>query len=203
MLRAPEKPAQLVILLHGYLLRGEWMYRKLERAIPDNAVILSPSGPFPLIRRKPGEGPSDSLAIGYTWYFYDKNVDEYLIDMRVGTDFVVNLVRHLKLDTLPTTLIGFSQGGFLAPSIASQLKSCRRVVGIACEFLPDEMEFPVHYRMDQIHGESDDVVLLADAKKSHDRLRAKGVAGEFTVIPGLGHKIEDQVRAKIRDILLS
>jgi predicted esterase len=201
MLRTPPeniKPARLVVLLHGFSLRGEWMYRKLERVIAEDAIVIAPSGPFPLIQRS---SDGRRYELGYSWYFYDPHADEYLIDMKVGADFVRGLLKHLRLDHLPTTLIGFSQGGFLAPFVAAGLPNCSQVIGIAAQFLSEEIPGSTHYRMDQIHGELDDTVLLADAESSHLRLKERGVAGDFKPIAGLGHKIDDQVREALRELL--
>jgi predicted esterase len=200
LLRAPEKPTRLIVLLHGFAQRGEWIYRKLEPHLPADAVVIAPCAPFPLPRVPRVEG--EKLELGYSWYFYDARVDEYLIDMRVGVDFVFHLleyvVQHLGLDQLPTDLIGFSQGGYLAPHLATRLPNCQRVIGIACEFLVDEMEFPVHFRMDQIQGEADEVTMPMKAKLAHDRLRERGVVGEFHGVPGLGHRIDGRVQELVR-----
>jgi predicted esterase len=195
MLRRPEKAARLAILLHGYSLRGEWMFHKLEKSLPDDMVILSPSAPFPVLKRT-----GDEIGLGYSWYFYDARVDEYWIDMKVATDFVVNLVKRLGLETFPSTILGFSQGGFLAPLVAASLPSCKQVIGIASEFLVDEIPLPIPYRMDQIHGDLDDTVLLDKAARSFAQLKERGVVGEFRTIPGLGHKIDGQVRAIVREL---
>jgi predicted esterase len=195
ILRVPEKPSRLVVLLHGFSQSGEWISGKLDRALPADTVVIAPCAPFPVIRPD-----AERARFGHSWYFYDPAADEYLIDMRIGTDYLLHLLRHLGWDHLPTDLIGFSQGGYLAPFLAARLEHCERVIGIACEFLVDEMEFPVRFRMDQIQGEADNVTDCAKARRAHERLRERGVPGAFHGIPGLGHRIDAQVQEIVRGL---
>lgn len=195
-LHLPNDAKRLVVLLHGYEQSGEKMMEKLKGVIPEDAAVLAPNGPFPLPRRT-----ESGYRIGYSWYFWNPITDEYYIDMEIAVGFIQGLIEELALPDLPITLIGFSQGGYLAPFIAQALSRVDHVIGLGCEFLADEMEHPVRYRMDSVHGALDDVVSCENAKKSHQELLRRGVKGEFHELAQTGHRIDAPMQAVVSSLL--
>src|SRR5262249_30506365 len=145
VLKQPVSAKRLLVLLHGYEESGSRIFEKLKDAMPEDAAVLAPNGPFPIPRRSDG-----GYRMGFSWYFYDASTDEYFIDMEIGVGFVTRLVEELGLSALPTTLIGFSQGGYIAPFVGQALRSVDRVMGLGSQFLKDEMSLPVSFRMDAI-----------------------------------------------------
>jgi predicted esterase len=197
---APHDPKRLVVLLHGYEQSGDKMMEKLKGVVPNDAAVLAPNGPFPVPRRT-----ETGYRMGFSWYFWNPFTDEYYVDMEIAVGFIAELVRdlvsQLPSPELPITLIGFSQGGYLAPFIAQAMPQVDHVIGLGCEFLVDELEHPVKYRMDAVHGAKDDVVSCENAKKAHQELVRRGVKGGFYELADTGHRIDAPMQALISDLI--
>jgi len=193
-------PRELILLLHGFSESGERMLRKLAPAIPPElqgmAVTLAPNAPF-LLPHKTDAG----FVATFSWYFFEPGANDYYIDMEPSIDFLASGLQALGLAHLPKRIIGFSQGGFMAPIAASRLGNIRQFIGIGCEYLVDEipgtLPHSVPYRVDAIHGAEDASVDPLKARDSHRRLTAAGVEGSFTMLEGVTHKIDDRVRAEV------
>lgn len=210
--REPAKgaPSRLILLLHGYEESGERIFRKLEPALDrffDDALIVAPNGPFPIPRRAsmPSEGAEKTgprYSVGFSWYFYDFVTDEYYIDMAIAIEFLRGIVSKVGAEALPKTLIGFSQGGYLAPFAAAALPGTRQVIGIGARYLDEELPAgaPV-FRCDSIHGTEDDRVSFSDSMRSHQNLLARGGRGAFRALQGGGHRIDEAVRLAVRELL--
>ncbi|NDD92969.1 hypothetical protein EBZ37_12910 [bacterium] len=199
-----KNPEELLLLLHGFAETGERFLQKILPAIPDTllsrSAVLAPNAPFLM----PVKAESQYLAT-FSWYFYDPTTDEYFIDMKPAVEFLRNGLKELQFLDLPLRIIGFSQGGFLAPIAATQFSNMKQLIGIGCEYLIDEI--PGHppsnvpYRVDAIHGALDESVSPERAKHSHDRLMSQGVLGSFTLLQGSGHRIDEATRLALRSVL--
>lgn len=185
-------PRRLVVLLHGYEQSGQKMIEKLQSAIPTDRVILAPNGPFPLPRRT-----ESGYRMGFSWYFWNPLTDEYYIDMEVAVGMMSELVSRLGYSGLPTTLIGFSQGGYLAPFLAQALPQVDHIIGLGSEYLVDEIPYPVRYRADAVHGAKDEVVSPQNSQKSHAELVRRGAMGEFVLLSETGHRIDASMQSEI------
>jgi predicted esterase len=199
-LRKVERPKQLVLLLHGYAESGRKIFKLLEPQIGSDAVVLAPNGPFPMPRRIP-----NGYAVGFSWYFYDDSRDEYFIDMELGLTYLRGVVTGLGLDHLPLTVIGFSQGGYLAPFLGQSLTQTRHVIGIGCEFLAEELKAGIPFRIDAMHGGKDDVVSASRAQSSHTKLLGRvaaqvSIKGEFRLFPETGHEISQEIQASVKSL---
>jgi predicted esterase len=198
-----EAPQELILLLHGFAETGDRMLRKILPAIPESlrerAVIVAPNALFPMPHKT-----DSGYIMTFSWYFYDPGSSEYYIDMKPATEFLVAGLKAHGFSHLPKRIIGFSQGGFLAPIAAAALEDVRHFVGLGCEYLVDEIPDgagSVRYRVDAIHGEQDESVSAARARESHSRLISAGVPGSFTALPGVGHRIEDKMREALSRVL--
>ena len=201
ILQAPRTgvaPAQAIVLLHGYTESGRRIHRALAPFLPDDALILAPDGPFPLPVKS-----DKGLRLGHCWYLYNPETDEYVVDMRAAQQFARGLLNAQVPAGLPITIVGFSQGGYFAPFLAQVEPRIRRVVGIACQFLDEELEGELSFELHGIHGEQDQVVDPSVAARSHRKLLARGVKGTFTVIPGAAHEIGAAVGHRVAEILKS
>lgn len=200
-IKIPENPAELILLLHGYTESGEKIFQRLEKYLPENAVILSPCGLFPLPQRKGGDTRKVEHEMGYSWYFYDFKTDEYVVDMECAIRYLTGLVQLLKWDHLPLRIIGFSQGGYLAPFVGLAQPQTRQVIGIASRFLDDEFSTLPPFRMDAVHGELDEVVEYPASLGSHRRLLERGGTGQFISVPNTGHRLTFEVREHVKNLL--
>jgi len=203
-LRPTASPAELILLLHGFAETGERILSKLVSTLPENAVVVAPNGPFLMPHKK-----DDKYFATYAWYFYDPALAEYFIDMQTAVECLQHGIEALGMKVLPKRIIGFSQGGYLAPIVAQSLEGVTQVVGISCETLVDEIpgypqfrpEFRPQFRVDAIHGSMDEAVSLRDAQSAHLKWTRSGFPGTFSTLDGVGHRIEDTVRSALRRVL--
>ncbi len=190
------EPRELILLLHGFAESGQRILEKLEPLLPAEAVVLAPDGPFPMPHRA-----EHGYIMTHSWYLYDPLTKEYFIDMQLALGFLANGIAQLKLAHLPKRIIGFSQGGYLAPFAAQKLSDVRQIIGVACEYLSDELTGALPARIDAVHGSADEVVALGDARSSHAALLARGVTGTFFEIEGSAHRIDGPIRKQIQALL--
>jgi predicted esterase len=184
ILKPAEKPSELVILLHGYQLAGKTIFDWLSGVLPPSATVFAPNGPYPLPERVDGR-----YRVGFSWYFYSHQTGEYLIDETNSVSLISQGVEKLGLGGLPVRVIGYSQGGYLAPKVAVALGSVKQVIGVACRFHEDEIEGVPAFRLDAVHGEKDDVVDFEPSRASHRALVARGARGEYFSDPASGHRM--------------
>ena len=195
--RLPESPARLFVLLHGFDQLAEKLYQKFEPYLPEQGhAILAPNGPFPIPRRT-----DQGYRLGCSWYFYDASRDDYYMDMSIGVKFVSELIKRLSLSHVPTTLIGFSQGGYLAPFIAQAMPQVDHVIGIGCEFLTEEMRPEIGFRMDAVHGARDEVVSAEEARLQRQKLDDRGVPGGFYLLPEGTHRVDRAILEQVASLI--
>src|SRR5690349_17062821 len=95
ILKLPETPAELIVLLHGYSETGEKIFDRLKDYLPSAAAVLAPCGPFPIPQRKGGDTTKVEHEMGYSWYFYNFKTDEYVIDMDSAIRYCTGLIHQL------------------------------------------------------------------------------------------------------------
>jgi predicted esterase len=194
--RKVEHPQEIILLLHGYNERGRRIFRKLLPYLPKEALILAPNGPFPLPRPK-----EDRLDFGFAWYFFDRFKKTYLINQDLPKNWLREFVRQNNPDHLPLTIIGFSQGGYLAPLAGLLLPETKLVVGLGCEFrsplLPQICPFPLV----GLHGEQDEVISPASSQKEAEVLQQRGFDCEWFLIHDCKHEVNANAGLKVQAIL--
>jgi predicted esterase len=185
----PPAPTELIVLLHGYEESGDRILGKLAPALPPGAWVVAPNGPFPL-PRKVGDG----YKLGFAWYFYVSARGEYYIDMELSIGIIDTLIRELGAEALPKRVIGFSQGGYLAPFVGQRLRNTRQVVGLACDFLHEELGLlaPLPFPVDGLCGSADKIISPEEARRTFEALTPHcRVAGRFEALLNSEHKIDD------------
>jgi predicted esterase len=187
---------ELILFLHGYSQKGSTLLRNLADACPKGAKILAPNGPFPIPRKT-----DTGMKVGYSWYFYDPSQDEYLVDMRTSVKFLCSAIESLGLAGVPKRIVGFSQGGYLAPFVGHAMKNVKQVVGISSGYLIDELPVQLAFRWDGIHGDKDEVVECDGAKRNHSKLASLGILGDFSVLNGVGHELNPEVVTTLKKVL--
>jgi predicted esterase len=195
---------ELVLLLHGFAESGERLFQKLDAALTDDirehALVMAPNALFPMPHKS-----ESGYRVTFSWYFYEPGAAEYYIDMKPAVEFLKEGIRAQGAWTLPKRIIGFSQGGFLAPILASELLEVRQLIGLGCEYLVDEIpgRLPdsVPYRVDAVHGSADDQVNPVQARQSHQRLMDAGIKGSFCLLEGTTHRVDDRMRQAVNALL--
>jgi predicted esterase len=194
-------PRQLFLLLHGYAETGQKILEKLGPALPEDAVVIAPNGPFPINEWVGTDWKERRVKFTFCWHFYEPKTDSYYIPPDTAIAHVCGGLKRLGLLDLPKTIIGFSQGGYLATYIAERLSNVRQVIAIGCEFLPDELKGSVPFRLDGIYGEKDHILSPTKARESHQAILGKTQGGDLFSVPGLGHEIDDRVASRVAELV--
>jgi predicted esterase len=196
VVRPVAAPTQVILLLHGLGERGKRIYRKLLPYLPSTAIILAPNGPFPIARNKEGK-----LDFGHSWYFYDKFEKQYFINQDLAKYWLRDLMQIENPERLPVTIIGFSQGGYLAPLVGREIPETKLVIGLACEFrpalIPEKLPFPLV----ALHGSADEIITHDEALEEIEKLKSMDIQVEFHSIPDAGHEITSQMGKVVSNIL--
>lgn len=195
VIRKVPQPDSIVLLLHGLNERGKRIYRKLLPYLPKNAIVIAPNGPFPLPRQKDGR-----LSYGHAWYFYNKLEQCYFIDQTLAKNWLRDLVKYENPEKLPVTIIGFSQGGYLAPLVGEEIPETNLVIGLACEFRTTLIKKIPAFKMIAIHGTEDEIVRIEPAKKEIQTLNEQGHKIDFHSVSGT-HEINSEMTKIIQNIL--
>lgn len=195
-LKLASKPKRLGILLHGYQQRGTSTMRALNGCFDADTVLLAPDGLFPV-----ADTSRDELRLGFTWYFFDIKTGRYLTPMARAVDYVVRVVDALKLGSLPKIIVGYSQGGYLAPHLAQAFEDVSQVIGLNCRFRSEALKPPFSFPIHGIHGAADQMVDPQRAARCHAELIAAGAEGTFHAIEGAGHGIGPKHRDRLSQLL--
>ncbi|MCY4524189.1 MAG: hypothetical protein OXB84_05575 [Halobacteriovoraceae bacterium] len=194
LLEGNKEAKRVYLLLHGYGQNCDSIIDELKSALPANALILAPNGPFPLPQRT-----SKGLYLNFAWYFYDNIRNTYHIDYQLPATILKELAQTLNLNKIPMTVIGFSQGGYLSPFVANMISSVDHVIGISCRFCYERLG-KIGYRIDGIHGRSDSIVDPDGARKSHGEMISKGGSGKFYLFEE-GHKLGGEFKNCVKNLV--
>jgi predicted esterase len=196
VVRKVPAPTEVVLLLHGLGERGKRIYRKLFPVLPATALVIAPNGPFPIERRKEGR-----IAYGHSWYFYDKHEKRYFITQDLAKFWLRDLLALENPARLPVTIIGFSQGGYLAPLAGLEIPETRLALGLACEFRANLLSRPPPFPLVAVHGERDEVVTVDGCRGEIAALAGRGIGVELHVVPETGHEISTAMARVVGKIL--
>ncbi len=187
---------EVILLLHGLGERGKRIFRKLLPFLPQEALIIAPNAPFPLPRNKAGR-----MDFGHSWYFYDKSEQKYFINQDLAKFWLRDLLKLENPQALPVTIIGFSQGGYLAPLAGLEIKETRLIIGLGCEFrttlIHKKLPFPMH----AVHGEKDEIISMASAQKEIAQLKSLDIHVNWHPVPDTGHEITTAMGNVVRSIM--
>ncbi len=193
-----------VLLLHGYQDSAGSLFKRVfgdadhseEQHFDFN--ILAPNGVYP-VPVKAEEGFREA----YAWYFVDPARDLVLVAPDVAARSLVALVKHLSLEANTFHIVGFSQGGILAPFVARELSNVSGIIGVGTLFLPDLYDgLRSTLPIDAIHGVNDEIITLATSQKGYQELKQlQPRPGEYYQFKGLRHTLDDAARAKLKELI--
>ena len=182
---APNKTA---LLLHGYGLNKERMFKSLGMHLTDSVrrlVVLN--APFPL----PYQDKDGNYKEGYAWYFklFQENVT--LIPPENCEPYFEALVEKLSLASEDVTLIGYSQGGYVMPYLAKKILKLNQMIGISCGVPSQSKELfeSLNPKFNLIHSDFDSLSSVHDAECQFNALNLDKVTSQFLKIPG-GHEMD-------------
>lgn len=189
-------PKRLILLLHGYQQNAELIFTMMADTAPADCVVLAPDAPFPVPQKR-----ENGYHMGFTWYFFDPETKVYYLDMEQALRYLTALVDQMGYANLPTTVIGYSQGGYLAPFVGQRLKNVDRVIGVNARYKSETLPGGLPFRMDALHGALDNLVDPVNSQQCFEELIAAGNRGEFRLVPDCGHGISAAIRNALRDWL--
>lgn len=184
------------LVLHGFYENSSIIKKNLSSVLPEKANILIPNGCFPLPKRRP-----DGWELFFSWYFFDEKTQTFYVPYKFPAEALEKLVKQLKFDELPLTIIGYSQGGYLSPFVGERLPNCDTVIGLGCSYKHDMLQKSSHYKIHGIHGSADDKVDPINAENCFNQLDKLGIKGEFTMLPNIGHELEANFLDKLSSYL--
>ena len=156
---------KVYLALHGVMEKGSKMLRRISDVLPKDALILAPDGPFPIpIKNENG------YNVCYAWYFYDNIKNIYLIDYEYSANLLHNLLVELQLDKKDLIIIGYSQGGYLAPFVAQKCSQAKYIIGLACVLKEDLFASKLTIPFSLVHSKTDKMVSYEGSKKYFDML---------------------------------
>ena len=142
------------LFLHGYAENAEIFYKRISNVfeLEHRSLFLNGSFPIPKIR-------GDIVLYQYAWYFYNSVENNYYIDFKTPIESIKKLLLSLNLSSnVKITIIGYSQGGYLAPFLAANLPAADRVIAINASIREDKLEGELNFQLDQIHATKDEKV---------------------------------------------
>jgi phospholipase/carboxylesterase len=182
--------------------------RDVLPCVPERASVLVPQAPLPFESRSP-----KGMRQGNGWYVYTGEDAAFVASMRRTEEWLVRQVEFavtdFGFDAKRVSLLGFSQGGYLAGYAGLRHgRLFRRLVVAAARIKHEALEADAKraaakgLRVLQVHGESDESVSAAAARASCDALVAWGLPADFRTYPG-GHSVlrEERCREDVRAFL--
>lgn len=146
------------LVLHGVMEKGSRMLRRMQEALPEDSLILAPDGPFPIPTKM-----ETGYKVRYAWYFFDNIKNIYVIDYEYSANLLVNLLKALNFDHKKLVIIGYSQGGYLAPFVAQKSPQTKYIIGLACVFKQDLLPEKLTIPFTLVHGRQDSMVSYSGA----------------------------------------
>lgn len=149
-----ENPKKVYLLLHGFSLTGQFMIDFFKSILKDDELLIAPNAPFPApVQTKSG------YKEGYSWYFFDSKKSHYYIDYQSAYACLHSLLLDYK--KVETTIIGYSQGGYLAPYFAAKYQeqlNIKQVITLGAsrrvDYIPEKLDFDLYC----INGSFDTIV---------------------------------------------
>ncbi len=199
---------EIILLLHGYSESAHKIYKRIGRSL-DQAInksdkrysIIALNGLYPLPKHFPLDGkrdPHEDLLAGFAWYFYDQREDKFLIDYSVPVATLTSFLKEINSHDLPTSIMGYSQGGYLAPFVGLAYGPTKQVMGINCSFrfdlIKDQYE-SIPFALNQVQGSEDEVI---DRELSHKRYEQLNqfykIKGSFQWVEEANHWLTPHTR---------
>lgn len=195
----PATKAGLVVLLHGYQDHAYSMLKRLSWAEREDLPfqILASNAPFPVPVWAAG-----GFKEAYSWYFRDTSRGLTLVPPQTTAARVAKLIKDLGYENTKKVIVGFSQGGYLAPYLAKATPEVRAIIGLGSGYTPEHYEDLKPISVHAIHGSEDKVIDLPRAQSDHASLLSRGFSGSFHIEPGLDHRVDPVLEALVRKLCL-
>lgn len=192
----PNSPKRVYVLLHGFKQTGRFIFEKIRPLLPDDVAIIAPNGPFFIPVEK-----NHGYSMRYSWYFFDSIQKKYLVDYGPAADYIKSILDQMNLIKERITIIGYSQGGYLAPKIAETIPSVDVVIGLACVFRNQYFNIRSSTTFHQINSSTDAIIDIAQANSEFNELGRRGNLGHFIELNGPDHLLGRDYLAELAHLL--
>ncbi len=185
-----EKPTSIVVLIHGYGSNGDDLISlgKAWSSLLPHTLFVAPHGPT----------VCEMNPAGNQWFdLRDWDPARIIKETQAITPAFNQYLDHLlKVNDLGydrLALVGFSQGAMLALHIGLHRPQCAGVVAYSGAFLQDPLGMLVaRPSVLLVHGQEDDVLADSFSVAAGKSLKALGVPVTLSLLPGLGHGIDER-----------
>lgn len=158
-LAAPER---VYLLLHGFNERAKSALKRFQEFLPQDAVVIAPNAPYPLPEKR-----ETFWRVGYAWYFYDSFKSEYLITPVAPAKMLGQLLKQLA-PASKVTVLGFSQGAYLAPYLPHYCEQCDQVIMVNGIVRSDMVSAKLGIEYHALNANRDPAVEFEKAKEQFD-----------------------------------
>ena len=196
-----EKPAPLLIAVHGYGAHKRHMMREARAVADDNFVIAAIQAPHPHFRRT-----DDGYRVGYGWLSSERSEEYVWLHHRFVLDVIEKLAADGLIDREQVFIYGFSQACALDFRFAlSNPKVLRGIIGV-CGGIPGDFDTNEDYwpqmvgEVFYLYGDDDEFYTQEQFAKFNEDLAAwlpHYRSKDYTA----KHEITDEMRADIKDFL--
>jgi len=189
--------SQNLLLLHGYEQTASTYYEQLQSILTlDTYNIIIPNGLYPLPTRE-----KDKYEMNYAWYFYDHIKDHFVVPMDNANNYLKNILEKEQILNLPTTVIGYSQGGFLATQLKKAIPSIQKIIAISCHFRKRIVTLPAEINI-AINGTDDKMICANEAQEYFNDFINQDHRSKFYQVEGMGHKLNKEGLKLVQKSLL-
>lgn len=195
-----ERPAPLLIAVHGYGAHKRYMMREARAVADDRFVIAAIQAPHPHFRRT-----DDGYRVGYGW-LSDQRSEEHI---RLHHKFVLDVIEKLDADGLidreQIYMYGFSQACALNFRFAFTYPDVLHGIVGVCGGIPGDLETneiykPFIAKTFYLYGDDDEFYTQEQFATFNEKLAAR-VPNYSSKHYTAKHEITDPMRADITEFL--
>lgn len=197
-----EKPAPLLIAVHGYGAHKRYMMREAKQIAPENFAIVSLQAPNQHFRPENG-----TYKIGFGWLTDYKSEESVALHHKFVLETIAKLKDEQIIDEERIYLYGFSQACALNFRFAfTHPEILRGILGV-CGGIPGDLETseiyqPTNADIFYLYGGDDEFYPLEKFEKFDNKLKAY-LPNYQSKFYQAKHEITDEMRADMRNWLKS
>lgn len=181
--KSAQNGERIYLLLHGYSERPKNALKRWEKAFGPHQTLLIPHGPYPQPEKR-----ETYWRVGYAWYFYDSFKAQYFITPHVPAQMLAHLLSVL-VPKSPITVVGFSQGAYLAPYLPHYVENCDHVIMMNGLVRSDLVQAKESVRYDVLNATKDLAVDFNKSKDHFDKFQTNHSNCHFYPIDTDSHEI--------------
>ena len=192
-----EKPAPLLLAVHGYGAHKRYMMREARLIAPESIVIASIQAPFQHYRQT-----DDGFKVGFGWLTDYKSDESILVHHNFALRLIEKLAKDELIDEKQIYLFGFSQA--CALNFRFALTNPEQVSGVigVCGGIPSDLDANTVYRklnaeVLYLYGDTDEFYTLEKFQNFEKKL--KDILPNFqSKCYAAKHEITDEMRKDMR-----